>query len=87
MEKRVFKNLKLFKENKKEEDDLFDRLNTSILNQYLQQLMEGLTAKVFRYHPSQNVFLSYFLQNSPLLPTAFSYNILFSLALLAKYSP
>merc|ERR1712241_814248 len=30
------------------EDDLFDRLNTSILNQYLQQLMEGLTAKVFR---------------------------------------
>merc|ERR1711878_177490 len=44
----VFKNLKLFKENKKEEDDLFDRLNTSILNQYLQQLMEGLTAKVFR---------------------------------------
>merc|ERR1712045_689946 len=48
VEKRVFKNLKLFKENKKEEDDLFDRLNTSILNQYLQQLMEGLTAKVFR---------------------------------------
>ena len=39
VEKRVFKNLKLFKENKKEEDDLFDRLNTSILNQYLQQLM------------------------------------------------
>merc|ERR1712241_716138 len=48
VEKRVFKNLKLFKENKKEEDDLFDGLNTSILNQYLQQLMEGLTAKGFR---------------------------------------
>ena len=48
VEKRVFKNLKLFRENKKGEDDLFDRLNTSILNQYLQQLMEGLTAKVFR---------------------------------------
>merc|ERR1712045_954628 len=48
VEKRVFKNLKLFMENKKDADDLFDRLNTSILNQYLQQLMEGLTAKVFR---------------------------------------
>ena len=48
VEKRVYKNLKLFCENKKDEDDLFDRLNTSILNQYLQQLMEGLTAKVFR---------------------------------------
>jgi len=48
VEKKVFKNLKLFIENKKREDDLFDRLNTSLLNQYLQQLMEGLTAKVFR---------------------------------------
>merc|ERR1712112_354328 len=48
IEKKVFKNLKLFKENKKDADDPFDRLNTSILNQYLQQLMEGLTAKVFR---------------------------------------
>ena len=48
VEKKVFKNLKLFVENKKSEDDLFDRLNTSLLNQYLQQLMEGLTAKVFR---------------------------------------
>jgi len=48
VEKKVFKNLKLFMENKKDGDDLFDRLNTSLLNQYLQQLMEGLTAKVFR---------------------------------------
>merc|ERR1719411_2094963 len=48
VEKKVFKNLKLFIENKKPDDDLFDRLNTSLLNQYLQQLMPGLTAKVFR---------------------------------------
>jgi len=48
VEKKVFKNLKLFMENKKDGDDLFDRLNTSLLNQYLQQLMDGLTAKVFR---------------------------------------
>ena len=46
MEKRVYKNLKLFLEQKKDGDDLFDRLNTSILNQYLNQLMDGLTAKV-----------------------------------------
>jgi DNA topoisomerase-1 len=48
LEKRVFKNLQLFMENKKEGDDLFDRLNTSILNEYLSSLMPGLTAKVFR---------------------------------------
>ena len=29
VEKRVFKNLQLFKENKQEGDDLFDRLNVS----------------------------------------------------------
>ena len=48
VEKRVFKNLKIFMENKKDGDDLFDRLNTSILNEYLSSLMPGLTAKVFR---------------------------------------
>ncbi|XP_008058765.1 DNA topoisomerase 1 isoform X2 [Carlito syrichta] len=48
VEKRVFKNLQLFMENKQPEDDLFDRLNTGILNKHLQDLMEGLTAKVFR---------------------------------------
>nr|XP_015815507.2 DNA topoisomerase I, like [Nothobranchius furzeri] len=48
VEKRVFKNLQLFMENKEPEDDLFDRLNTSILNKHLQELMDGLTAKVFR---------------------------------------
>uniref|UniRef100_A0A8C4ZYE3 DNA topoisomerase 1 n=1 Tax=Gadus morhua TaxID=8049 RepID=A0A8C4ZYE3_GADMO len=48
VEKRAFKNLQLFMENKATEDDLFDRLNTSILNKHLQELMDGLTAKVFR---------------------------------------
>ncbi|KAF2903707.1 hypothetical protein ILUMI_02464 [Ignelater luminosus] len=48
VEKRVFKNLQLFMENKNGGDDLFDRLNTSILNKHLNELMEGLTAKVFR---------------------------------------
>ncbi|KAG8305637.1 DNA topoisomerase 1 [Homalodisca vitripennis] len=48
VEKRVFKNLVLFMENKKPEDDLFDRLNTAVLNKHLSELMDGLTAKVFR---------------------------------------
>ncbi|KAK9888579.1 hypothetical protein WA026_000818 [Henosepilachna vigintioctopunctata] len=48
VEKRVFKNLQLFMENKQAGDDLFDRLNTAIMNKHLNELMEGLTAKVFR---------------------------------------
>ncbi|XP_075271564.1 DNA topoisomerase I, mitochondrial isoform X2 [Opisthocomus hoazin] len=45
---KVFKNLQLFMKNKDPGDDLFDRLNTSILNRHLQSLMDGLSAKVFR---------------------------------------
>ncbi|KAG6457599.1 hypothetical protein O3G_MSEX010391 [Manduca sexta] len=48
VEKRVFKNLELFMENKANSDDLFDRLNTQTLNEHLKDLMPGLTAKVFR---------------------------------------
>ncbi|TRY85237.1 hypothetical protein DNTS_009275 [Danionella cerebrum] len=46
--KKVFKNLKLFMKNKTEDDDLFDRLSTTMLNKHLSSLMPGLTAKVFR---------------------------------------
>ncbi|XP_029378495.1 DNA topoisomerase I, mitochondrial isoform X4 [Echeneis naucrates] len=46
--KKVFKNLKLFLENKQPGDELFDRLNTITLNKHLTSLMPGLTAKVFR---------------------------------------
>ncbi|XP_014433330.2 DNA topoisomerase I, mitochondrial isoform X2 [Pelodiscus sinensis] len=48
VEKPVFKNLQLFMENKDPGDDLFDRLNTTVLNKHLQDLMDGLSAKVFR---------------------------------------
>uniref|UniRef100_A0A8C3T2H2 DNA topoisomerase I n=2 Tax=Chelydra serpentina TaxID=8475 RepID=A0A8C3T2H2_CHESE len=48
VEKPVFKNLQLFMESKDPGDDLFDRLNTTVLNKHLQDLMDGLTAKVFR---------------------------------------
>ncbi|KAM9753932.1 DNA topoisomerase I, mitochondrial isoform 2-T3 [Menidia menidia] len=46
--KKVFKNLKLFMENKEPGDELFDRLNTGLLNKHLSSLMPGLSAKVFR---------------------------------------
>ncbi|CAF1614073.1 unnamed protein product [Rotaria magnacalcarata] len=56
VEPRVYKNLKLFMENKEDNDDLFDRLTTSGLNQYLSELMDGLTAKVFRtYNASKTL--------------------------------
>ncbi|XP_077207462.1 DNA topoisomerase I, mitochondrial isoform X2 [Paroedura picta] len=48
VEKQVFKNLQLFMENKDPGEDLFDRLSTTSLNKHLQDLMDGLTAKVFR---------------------------------------
>lgn len=48
IDKQVYKNLKIFIKNKSPSDDLFDRLTTGILNKYLHELMEGLTAKVFR---------------------------------------
>lgn len=37
-----------FVPGKKENDDLFDELDTSKLNAHLKELMPGLTAKVFR---------------------------------------
>jgi len=48
VEKRVFKNLELFKQNKEAGDDLFDRMDSEKLNRFLSELMPGLTAKVFR---------------------------------------
>ena len=40
VEKRVFKNLQLFMENKSEGDDLFDRLNVSGLSQAVMEFRE-----------------------------------------------
>jgi len=56
VEKQVYKNLVLFMENKNPDDELFDRLNTTILNTYLNEIMEGLSAKVFRtYNASRTL--------------------------------
>ncbi|MES1921583.1 hypothetical protein MHBO_003115 [Bonamia ostreae] len=44
----VYKNLKYFCKNKISSDIIFDKLNTRIVNAYLSELSENLTAKVFR---------------------------------------
>lgn len=56
VEKKVYKNINLFMEGKGPQDDLFDRLNTTSLNKYLNECMDGLTAKVFRtYNASKTL--------------------------------
>lgn len=57
VDQQVFKSLKLFKKSpKKKGDQLFDRLDPSILNKHLQAYMPGLTAKVFRtYNASKTM--------------------------------
>ncbi|KAG4306063.1 hypothetical protein PORY_000051 [Pneumocystis oryctolagi] len=61
----VFKNLKIFKRPPKTEGDmLFDRLNTSKLNNHLTSLMPGLSAKVFRTH-NASCTMSQQLKNTP----------------------
>lgn len=44
----IFKNLVDFETNKSEPEQLFNRISPSDLNDYLQQFMPDLTAKVFR---------------------------------------
>ncbi|KAF9902003.1 DNA topoisomerase 1 [Linnemannia zychae] len=57
VDEQVFKNIRLFKrEPAQEGDDLFDRLKTSELNKHLQNLMKGLTAKVFRTYNASFTF-------------------------------
>lgn len=56
VEKKVYKNIHLFMEGKSPQDDLFDRLTTTSLNKYLNECMDGLTAKVFRtYNASKTL--------------------------------
>lgn len=44
----VFQNLRKFAQGKNKDEDLFDRINASRLNDYLKEMMSDLSAKVFR---------------------------------------
>jgi len=52
----VYNNLIEFIKNKKKKEDLFDLINPSMLNDYLDSFMEGLTAKVWRTYNASFIF-------------------------------
>lgn len=52
----VYKNLNLFMKDKKKKDDLFDLVSPSMLNDYLDSFMKGLTAKVWRTYNASLIF-------------------------------
>jgi len=60
----VYNNIKDFMARKKKESDLFDKLSTITLNNYLKKLMPGLTAKVFRTY-NASITLQRELEKTP----------------------
>ncbi|KAI0745150.1 hypothetical protein C8Q76DRAFT_607489 [Earliella scabrosa] len=56
VEDQVYKNIRIFKNDKDDGDELFDRVNTGALNRHLQSYMKGLTAKVFRTYNASLTF-------------------------------
>lgn len=54
--KDVYNNIKDFTKNKNKKDDLFDLINSSHLNSYLNDFMDGLTAKVWRTYNASTTF-------------------------------
>jgi DNA topoisomerase-1 len=54
----VYKQLRKFTQAKSPEDLIFDRINTSRLNDYLKDMMSDLSAKVFRTYNASNCLQS-----------------------------
>ena len=52
----VYKNLEDFTKDKHKKDELFELINSSSINDYLNSFMEGLTAKVWRTYNASLVF-------------------------------
>ena len=52
----VYDNLVEFSKNKSRKDDLFELINSGMLNDYLDSFMEGLTAKVWRTFNASYLF-------------------------------
>lgn len=55
VEEIVYNNLKNFMNNKDKNDEIFDKMTATELNNYLQDLMPGLTAKVFRTYKASDL--------------------------------
>ena len=52
----VYNNMKIFISNKNRKDELFDKISSASLNNYLNNMMEGLTAKVWRTYNASILF-------------------------------
>ena len=52
----IYNNLKLFCENKKNKDDLFDKVTSTTLNNYLKTFLPNLSAKVWRTFKASILF-------------------------------
>lgn len=52
----VYENLKEFIKDKKRKEQLFDKINGSSLNEYLDSFMKGLSSKVFRTYNASYLF-------------------------------
>ena len=52
----VYNNMKIFISNKNKKNDLFDKISSASLNNYLNNMMEGLTAKVWRTYNASILF-------------------------------
>lgn len=64
IEPEVFNCLSDFVKGKSPEDDLFDEVNPSIVNEYLKEFMDGLSAKVFRTY-NASITLQKELEGTP----------------------
>lgn len=56
VEKDVYNNIKDFTYNKEKSKDLFDLIDSKTLNTYLESMMKGLTAKVWRTYNASYLF-------------------------------
>ncbi|GBE80607.1 DNA topoisomerase 1 [Sparassis crispa] len=65
VDEQVYKNIRIFKEGKEDDDQLFDRVHTSLLNKHLASYMKGLTAKVFRTYNASITFQQQLDQGTP----------------------
>ena len=54
--KEIFNNLNNFIRDKSKKEQLFDKISSSSLNDYLNNFMKGLTAKVWRTYNASNTF-------------------------------
>jgi DNA topoisomerase-1 len=56
IDENVYKCLVHFIKNKKKNDDLFDQINPSMVNNYIKSMMHDLTTKVFRTYNASQMF-------------------------------